>query len=43
MDKKEYQIKKQHVIKLNAFYNKIMNENKNNKDVKTNNNNNTSK
>ena len=32
MDKKEYQIKKTHIIKMNEFYKKIIKTNKVNKD-----------
>jgi hypothetical protein len=41
--KKEYQIKNVHIIKMNEFYNKLINKNKKDKDGKTSNNNNTSK
>jgi hypothetical protein len=37
MDKKEYQIKKTHIIKMNEFYKKIIKINKDNKDESSNN------
>jgi hypothetical protein len=38
MDKKEYQIKKTHIIKMNEFYKKIIKETKkDNKDESSNN------
>lgn len=37
MDKKEYQIKKTHIIKMNEFYKKIIKETKKEDNGKTNN------